>query len=310
VKEKREFDFDFPENYHSSQSLNKDLESLCEKNSDLLTRHHLGKSTEGKEIWCYIISSKQSALETIPASLIIGCHHGRECITSEAAYYGMKYLLENHSANEKIHVWIEHSAIIFVPMLNPDGHDVINRKNGNEVDLNRNYTFNWGIAPGCSHDPTSEIYCGPNQLSEIESQLVNKMKIIDELFLKYKNIKCSLDMHSGATLLLYPWGYSWDPTPDNAVFETLCQQMEQQAREMQVEPFPSGPGISLYPTSGTYIDHVYQFYHCISYVLELYKGRWAGSIWEFFNPPSEQVEPVCHRVLPVIFTLIDYATKI
>ncbi|MFX1293603.1 MAG: hypothetical protein ACFFD2_01905 [Promethearchaeota archaeon] len=78
---------------------------------------------------------------------------------------------------------------------------------------------------------------------------------------------------------------------------------------MHIKPFPSQPAIKLYPTSGTYCDHIYQFYKCISFIVEIYKGRWAGNIWEFFNPPIDKFDVVCHRVLPVIFTIIDFATK-
>ncbi|MFX1296457.1 MAG: M14 family zinc carboxypeptidase [Promethearchaeota archaeon] len=198
--------FEFPEKYHTHQELNNELKKLCNQYPDLVTQHKLGISTEEKDILGFIINSKQKNLKDKPTSIIIGCHHGRECITSEAAYYSMNYLLKNYSENKQIYEWIDKSAIIYIPMLNPDGHDIVIRKNGNRVDLNRNYTFNWGHVPGCSHDPKSQIYCGPTKLSEIESQLVNKMKIIDDLFEKFKNIKSSLDIHSGADIVMYPWG--------------------------------------------------------------------------------------------------------
>ncbi len=257
----------------------------------------------------YIIHSDQKALKKRPASLILGCHHGRECITSEAALYSMQYLLKEYSRDKQVQSWVDNSVIIYVPMVNPDGHDIVIRKNGNEVDLNRNYTFMWGQLPGCSHDPASQIYCGPMQLSEIESQLINQMKIVDDIFKKFKNIKSSLDLHSGADVILYPWGWTWDPAPDDDLFKELCQTMEQKAKAMDVQPFPSQTGMALYPTSGTYMDHVYQFYKCIAFVAEMYRGRWAGNIWEFFNPPSDKYEAVCKRILPVILTIIEFAAK-
>ena len=299
-------DFDFPENYHSSQELIDDLDKLCSQYPKLIRKYKLGQSTEEKDIWGYIISSGQDELEDKPACLIIGCHHGRECITSEAVYYGMNYLLANFSTNVQIRELIEKGLVIFIPMLNPDGHDIIIRRNGNRVDLNRNYTFNWGVQPGCSHDPESEIFCGPTQLSEIESQLINTMKIVDDLFLKYKNIKCAIDLHSGAEVILYPWGCTWDPSPDDKLFQNICKKMEQKSKDLQVVPYPFQPGIALYPTSGTFIDHAYRFYECPSFVVEIYKGRWAGSIWEFFNPESENVEAVCLKTLPIILTAIEH----
>ncbi len=300
-------DFDFPENYHSSQELVDDFDKFCSQYPELISKYKLGQSTEEKDIWGYIITAGQDGLKNKPACLIIGCHHGRECITSEAVYYGINYLLENYSKNEEIQNLIEKGLVIVIPMLNPDGHDIVIRRNGNRVDLNRNYTFNWGNQPGCSHDPLSEIYCGPTQLSEIESQLMNELKIIDDLFQKYKNIKCAIDLHSGAEVILYPWGYTWDPSPDDSLFQKLCKQMAQKSQNLQVAPYPSQPGIALYPTAGTFIDHVYKFYECISFVVEIYKGTWAGDIWEFFNPPSEQVDVIGLRTLPILLTAMEFA---
>ncbi len=306
-KSKIKGNYEFPENYHSTLELNEELSLICEKYSELISKHKLGESVEKKAIIGYIIHSNQKNLKEKPAALIIGGHHGRECITSEAALYCIKYLLANYAKDKRVRDWIDSIVIIFIPNINPDGHDMVERKNANEVDLNRNYTFNWGVVPGCSHDRTSQIYCGPTQLSETEPQLVNQMKIVDEVFLKFKNIKSSLDMHSGAEVVMFPWGWSWDPSPDEKTFIDICQKMEKLAKEMRVEPFLYQREIEMYPASGTYCDHVYQFYKCITFIVEIYKGRWAGDIWEFFNPPSEQVVSVCHRVLPVILNVIDYA---
>jgi len=304
------YDFEFPEKYHDSTTLNKDLGALCEQNPELIHQYPLGISPEGKEILGFIIHSDQQHLKGKPAALIIGCHHGRECITSEAALQSMKYLLEEYSQNNQIQAVIDKTVIIYIPMINPDGHDLVTRKNGHEVDLNRNYTFNWGKVPGCSHDKISQIYCGPTQLSELESQLINQMKIVDALFQKFKNIKSSLDMHSGAEVILYPWGWTKEPAPDDKLFKELCQKMEHKASKFGVLPFPSQTGMALYPTSGTYLDHVYKFYNCISFVAEIYRGRWAGNIWEFFNPPSNQYEQICRRTIPVILTVIEYAMMV
>ena len=80
-------------------------------------------------------------MKTKPASLIIGCHHGRECIASESVYYQMNYLLKNYSTNEQIGTWIDQSAILVVPMLNPDGHDIVIRRNGNRSNISAIRTF-------------------------------------------------------------------------------------------------------------------------------------------------------------------------
>jgi len=308
MEEETGHDFKFPPNYHTVQELNNSIEELCNQHSDLMVRYKLGESAGKNDIWCCIVSSEKNELQSKPASLIIGGHHGRECIGSEALYYTINYLLNNYSSNAQIRTWIDQSAILLIPLLNPDGHDIIERKNANGVDLNRNYTFNWGN-DGASHEPSSEIYCGPNPLSESETQVANQMKIFDDLFIEYKNIKSTLDIHSGTEIILHPWGHTKDPAPDYDVFKKLCQQMEKKSQEMRVQFFEHIPAISLYPVAGDYMDHIYQLYHCISFVVEIYYRKWANDIFEFFNPPSEQVEAVCKRAFPIISTIIEFAAK-
>ena len=81
------------------------------------------------------------------------------------------------------------------------------------VDLNRNYSFQWGYDDiGSSPDPTSNEYRGTEPFSEPETRAVRD-------FCENHQIKLSLNYHSWGDLLIYPWAYIDQPTPDVSLYE-------------------------------------------------------------------------------------------
>jgi carboxypeptidase T len=166
-------------------SLKNDMDSLRAKGAGLgiadAATIDIGKSLEGLPIWALKVGKN-------PANkvLITGCHHAREWISVEIPYLLAEYLINNYKAaptNEKerrIYHLIQNREILFVPLVNPDGHhwcrisDRFWRPNRREitfaattpisapqfgggtrsismpartiwgVDINRNYDANWG----------------------------------------------------------------------------------------------------------------------------------------------------------------------
>ncbi|MFX0205051.1 MAG: hypothetical protein ACFFDT_03630, partial [Candidatus Hodarchaeota archaeon] len=62
--------------------------------------------------------------------------------------------------------------------------------------------------------------------------------------------------------------------------------------------------VNLYPTSGTYEDHVYAMYDALSFCVEVYVGDY-GNIWDYFNPPKNKIDEVCERNLPLVLALFN-----
>src|SRR5699024_4575571 len=58
--------------------------------------------------------------------------------------------------------------LIVVPLLNPDGFNLNTRKNGNNVDINRNFPADWTYNP----DKTSLNYTGEEHATEPETQIM------------------------------------------------------------------------------------------------------------------------------------------
>jgi len=102
----------------------------------------------------------------------------------------MWYLLENYSSDPSIKNIVDNTEMYFIPVVNPDGYIYNqttnpnggglwrkNRRNNGDntygVDLNRNYSYNWGYDnTGSSGNTNSDTYRGPSPFSEPESRIM------------------------------------------------------------------------------------------------------------------------------------------
>jgi hypothetical protein len=104
----------------------------------------------------------------------------------------------------------------------------------------------WGINnTGSSGDPTSETYRGTAPFSEPETQAIRN-------FTNSKNFKTTLNYHTYSNLLLYPWGYVNQPTPDNNIFVEYSTDM------VAFNGYENGqPPAILYDVNGSADDWMY-----------------------------------------------------
>jgi hypothetical protein len=128
---------------------------------------------------------------------------------------------------------VDSKEIYFIPIINPDGRVIVDdnhdtspnswwRKNRRinidlsiGVDLNRNFGYAWGYDDvGSSPTPSSPVYRGEAAFSEPESQVIRD-------FVNTREFTMWLSYHSYGELLLYPWGYAAENTPDHNVFVRL-----------------------------------------------------------------------------------------
>ena len=117
-------------------------------------------------------------------------------------------------------VWDSEDRI--VPQLDDD-HDLhpfgANEDPIGGVDLNRNYDAHWELGDA---QVNSEIYRGPAVWSEPESRAVR------DWALAHSNIVVGASLHSGADLLLHPWGWSENEhLPDGQVYERIARKGSQ-----------------------------------------------------------------------------------
>ena len=300
--------------YHDYGELTADLQAI-EFAYPLLTKlESIGQTWEGREIWAMKISDNVDIEEPDEPELFFnGCHHAREWLTVEVCYWFIIYLVENYTSDPTATYLIENRQIWVVPMVNPDGREYDggaqgdepssyqnwrkNRRNNGDgtfgVDLNRNYGYMWGVSGACS-DTSSEVYGGPSEFSEPESQACRD-------FARNHSFVGSISFHSHSMLILWPWGWSFEEPPDNEVLSTLGVEMSNNITNLAGSsswPYTPEQACGLYPTSGGDIDWLYGELGILAYVTELYPGGSDGGA--AISAPYNRFHPREDKVIPVV----------
>lgn len=288
---------DFPAQdaiYHNYKETYDVLKQIADKNQDVASLFSIGKSFEGRDIWCLRINpdEKNNTSSKKPGVLIVGNHHSREHLTNEMVLLFAVYLLENKN-NPDIQKYINKLDIYIIPMLNPDGveYDIATgkyrwwRKNTNTlntnsvvgVDLNRNYDFNW-CKQGASSSPNSDTYCGKSAFSEPET------KVLRDFMIKNKNIKTAISYHSYGSLVLYPWGGKDSPVEDEKDRNAFIKHANEMAK---ILGYTAQQSSDLYIATGDMADWAYDKLKVLAWTIELEGNS--------FYPGSSIIQPAFER---------------
>lgn len=192
---------------------------------------------EGRPIYWLRISNNPDIDEEKPEVLYTALHHAREPNSLSQMIFYLWYVLENYDTDPDIKYIVDHTEMYFVPCINPDGYlynEATNPEGGGlwrknrwadetgevfGVDLNRNYGFEWAHDDqGSSSSPSSQVYRGQSGFSEPETQAIRD-------FCNAHQFKICMNYHSYGNLLIYPWGYSDEPTEEAESFNGFAQLM-------------------------------------------------------------------------------------
>lgn len=222
--------------YHTLAELMGILDAMRAKFPHLISAKKTVNPTlntaEGRPIYWLRISDNPDQEEPEPKALYTALHHAREPNSLSQLLFFMWYLLENYAVDPEIKALVDHSELYFVPCVNPDGYvynQITNpsgggfwRKNRNiegGVDLNRNYGYEWGYDDdGSSPDLAASTYRGAAPFSEPETQAL-------KLLCENHDFKVALNAHTHGNLLIYPYGFNNQPTPDQALFDGISTLM-------------------------------------------------------------------------------------
>ncbi|MGM9923158.1 MAG: M14 family zinc carboxypeptidase [Bacillus sp. (in: firmicutes)] len=180
---------------YSYERMEKDVFALQERYGGLQVGS-IGRSERGKELWYVKIGKGREEI------LLVGSHHGREWITSRFLMKLLKEYAEAYEAGRSISGYPAHLldeiALVFIPMLNPDGVAIQQKgiqgrpflerwkllhmngyhpdfarwkANGEGIDLNRQYPAGWDELKKLPAWPFYKQYRGkkPVQAAEVKA---------------------------------------------------------------------------------------------------------------------------------------------
>lgn len=315
----RVYDQSIPENfefgsiggYMSMSEVLDQLDAMQDKYPNLISvRRPISnyKTQKNNSIFFVKLSDNPEVDENEPEILYTGLHHARELISVSELIYTMWYMLENYDSNPLIKQILQNTQLYFIPVLNPDGmnyniegYDPVldsfnrnhrknlrdNNNNGifepetDGVDLNRNYGHEWGHDDeGSSGYEGSDVFRGPFPFSEPETQAIRWL-------CNQHDFKIALNAHSYGDVLIHPWGFAPEQTPDSTRFRYYGEILT------RLNGFLAGRGLETvgYNTNGDSDDWMYGSKGIFSMTPEI------GGEGDAFYPPKSRIIPLCQSML-------------
>jgi carboxypeptidase T len=312
----------FDDGYHTVEAHQQHLSDVASAHSDLAKAVSFGQTFKGDSLNAICITKLASgdcALSPSapkPRAVLIATMHAREIATAEIAWNWIDYLTSSYGKDDTVTSLLDSTEVWVVPLTNPDGHKIVEsgdtepvlqRKNADDtdggscssqpsatdqsgVDLNRNFSFNWGDS-GASSAPCDQDYHGSGSASEPETQSLEDL--FRKLFADRRGSSRTdaapadttgtiITYHSYAGMVLYPWGDTSDPSPNHDKLAALAEKMT------SFNNYETGSAVDLlYPVTGSFDDFTYGELGVATFTTEL--GA-SGTSCDGFTPPFSCVE--------------------
>ncbi|PHV70327.1 hypothetical protein CS063_10570 [Sporanaerobium hydrogeniformans] len=179
------------------------------------------------------------------AILINGAHHGRESMTGMLVYEQAKRMIQMYESGatyqgQRVRDLLDRVAIVFVPIVNPDGVTIAMNKdskwkaNGRGVDLNKNYPTA-GATQKTVTKPGALNYAGEKPFSEKETQAIR------DLCEQY-HFETSIAYHSAGEVI-YWWYYQTGQLEKRSI--DLVNKVAKATQYKKVSPANSTGGLGM-----------------------------------------------------------------
>ncbi|RHY01850.1 hypothetical protein DYB26_008933 [Aphanomyces astaci] len=242
------------------------LDKIVTQNSNVLTKFAVSRTFKGATIYGYKLSKSATATKSLYFQSL---QHAREWIAGSSHLFTIASLLDDVANNKPSPA--DTYNLIFVPIVNIDGYALTwngnryQRKNANQVDLNRN----WPSLPNPRPPPPSdETYPGPRPFSEPESKGIDG-------WLKARRTELDgfVDIHSYGGLLLYPYGDTKSPIGSgyDAKFKTLGANLQRVMGAYKPQPV-----WNLYLAYGGFSDYAFREFKKPSFTIEVVGNDFAA----------------------------------
>ncbi|RQM19801.1 hypothetical protein B5M09_010492 [Aphanomyces astaci] len=156
--------------FRTSDQIFEYVNKLVEQNPKLLTKENISTTVQGKTIYAYKLTDGASKPKSLYFQSLL---HAREWVAGSSNLYALASILDGIANTQQTAA--ELFNLYFVPIVNIDRYDIpwtkgkrLQRKNANEVDLNRNWPARFDH-PEKNKYSTNETYHGTGALSEPET---------------------------------------------------------------------------------------------------------------------------------------------
>nr|XP_009935877.1 PREDICTED: carboxypeptidase A1-like [Opisthocomus hoazin] len=277
--------------YHDLDEIYAFIDLLVAENPNLVSKLEIGQSTENRPL--YVLKFSKGGTNR-PAVWIDTGIHSREWVTQASGVWFAKKIVTDHENDEGLASVLDTMDIFLEIVTNPDGFVFTHTQNrlwrktrskhsGSVcvgVDPNRNWDAGFG-GSGASANSCSETYRGPYANSEPE------VKAIVDFVENHGNIKAFISIHSYSQLLLYPYGYTSTPVPDQSELHQISEKAVAALSSLYGTTYQYGSiYTTIYQASGATVDWTYNQGIKYSFTFELRDtGRYG------FLLPASQIVP-------------------
>ena len=250
--------------YHDYNELTEFLVNISNTYPSITNLISIGQSVQGRELWVLEISDNPGVNEVEPEFRYIANMHGDETVGREMSVYLIDWLCSNYGVSERATNLINNTSIHIMPSMNPDGFELGQRNNANDVDLNRDF-------PDQFQDPN-------NNVNGRQPETRSVMQWSEQ-----HNFILSANMHTGALVVNYPFdgpnSGSYSACPDDDIFVDLALTYSENHQDMYTEsPFSQGitNGAQWYALFGGLQDWSYVWTKAFDVTLEQNEVKWPN----------------------------------
>ncbi|KAF3446887.1 hypothetical protein FNV43_RR12067 [Rhamnella rubrinervis] len=279
--------------YHSTGDLRKEIKAMVHRHPDKFTLETFKSGNKGYRAEVGVVTYCRRRQDTDDSSkfriLLSFGQHGRELITSELALRILSILSEEslppNMDPASLNSTLDKLIIKVVPMENLNGRELVEagdlceRRNGRGVDLNRNWSVDWGKKEK-DYDPYEENP-GTAPFSEPETQIMRKLAISFDPHIW-------VNVHSGMEALFMPYDHK-NTTPTGVSSDQIKSLLEE-LNHLHCHKrcmIGSGGGSVGYLAHGTATDYMYDIVKVpMAFTFEIYGDGEASSkdCFRMFNP--------------------------
>ncbi|XP_044288863.1 mast cell carboxypeptidase A-like [Varanus komodoensis] len=280
---------------------------IVKKNPNLVSRIQIGSTFENRPMHVLKVGNQRGTEKAI----FIDCGiHAREWISPAFCQWFLKEATTTYGKDENMTNILDNMNFYILPVFNIDGYiwswtqDRFWRKNRSNtsnsacigVDLNRNFDVAWGKFDA-SENPCEEVYCGSSPESEQETKVVTAF-----IRSRISSIKAYLTMHSYSQMVLFPYGYTYEKTPNHDELNELAKRATEAIGSLYGKKYKYGTSATtIYPSSGCSDDWAYNQGIKYSFTFELRdKGRYG------FLLPESQIKSTCQETMLAVKLIANY----